>query len=84
MSNVGRKLLDHGFQEFVRAVEFADRPGRPTNNFLNPRTGGLFNFHVQAVGYVFLLKLRRRVRIFPGSAVESAFQEKLRRRVVVR
>ena len=27
----------------------------------------------QAVGYVFLLKLRRRVRIFSSSAVESAF-----------
>ena len=27
----------------------------------------------QVVGYVFLLKLRRRVRIFSSSAVESAF-----------
>ena len=34
--------------------------------------------------YVFLLKLHRRVRIFTNSAVESAYLEKLRRRVVVR
>ena len=32
VSNVGNKLLVHGFQEVVRAVEFADRPGRPTNS----------------------------------------------------
>ena len=38
----------------------------------------------QAVGYVFLLKQRRRVCILSSSAVESAFWEKLRRRVVVR
>ena len=39
------------------------------------------NQELQAVGYVFSLKIRRRVRIFSTSAVESAYWEKLRRRV---
>ena len=30
----------------------------------------------QAVGYVFFLKLRRRVRIFSSPALESAFEKK--------